>query len=392
MSLQPGTSVNPRFVFGVEGRLTNNLYLLQDHQLVYTAGHNVIVYSTEDKSQYFYSGNEETSGITALSLSPGKKYIAICERDEARGAQCTIFDTNTQRRRKTLNSTDFEAKEFVSVAFSPTSEGTYLITLTGAPDWRLVLWKWEKMTVEASIQVHPVAPEGGLAHCTFSPHDPGIVVVSGGGLYKYFVIKDKKIQEFHSSMNEKQDNPVGDRFSCHCWTSDGRLVVCTRDGEIIVCHDNGEFKLVLSDSPGADVEINTCTPFSRGLVLGGTKGEILVYEKTDDIDIPLKHMRALQVKLDRGMAEVPCITSMAITSTEDTVFFTLGNNQLQKLSIALDGTDDDATFSDVIYDFHSAEVTGLDICVRKQLIVTCSKDKSVRVWNYVSKKLEICKY
>ncbi len=86
MSLQPGTSVNPRFVFGVEGKLPNNLHLLADHQLVYTAGNNVVVYSAEDKSQYFYSGNEDTQGITAITVSPGGKYIAICERDEARGA------------------------------------------------------------------------------------------------------------------------------------------------------------------------------------------------------------------------------------------------------------------------------------------------------------------
>jgi len=31
----------------------------------------------------------------------------------------------------------------------------------------------------------------------------------------------------------------------------------------------------------------------------------------------------------------------------------------------------------------------LDICLRKELIVTCSKDKSVYLWNYKTKQLEI---
>ena len=39
--------------------------------------------------------------------------------------------------------------------------------------------------------------------------------------------------------------------------------------------------------------------------------------------------------------------------------------------------------------FHQAEVTGLDVCIRKQLVVTCSNDKSIRVWNYVNKSCEI---
>jgi hypothetical protein len=50
---------------------------LEDHRIVYTAGHNVVVYNTEDKSQYFYSGSEGTKGITAISLSPLKRHIAI---------------------------------------------------------------------------------------------------------------------------------------------------------------------------------------------------------------------------------------------------------------------------------------------------------------------------
>ena len=79
--------------------MVDNLYLLEDNKLVYTAGHNVVVYSTDDKSQFFYSGSEETQGITAITVSQNKKYIAICERDVKKGAQCTIFDVSMQRRR-----------------------------------------------------------------------------------------------------------------------------------------------------------------------------------------------------------------------------------------------------------------------------------------------------
>jgi cilia- and flagella-associated protein 57 len=73
----------------------------------------VIVYSVDDKSQFFYSGSEETQGITAISVSFNKKYIAICERDELKGAQCSIFEVAIQRKKKTINWTD--AKEFVAV-------------------------------------------------------------------------------------------------------------------------------------------------------------------------------------------------------------------------------------------------------------------------------------
>jgi cilia- and flagella-associated protein 57 len=38
--------------------------------------------------------------------------------------------------------------------------------------------------------------------------------------------------------------------------------------------------------------------------------------------------------------------------------------------------------------FHRKEVTGLDICIRKQLIATCSSDHTVRIWNYNTRKQE----
>ena len=39
--------------------------------------------------------------------------------------------------------------------------------------------------------------------------------------------------------------------------------------------------------------------------------------------------------------------------------------------------------------FHKSEITGLDVCIRKELIATCSRDKTVSIWNYATKTHEI---
>ena len=46
-------------------------------------------------------------------------------------------------------------------------------------------------------------------------------------------------------------------------------------------------------------------------------------------------------------------------------------------------------FEYVIGTFHKTEITGLDVNIRKELIVTCSRDKSVNIWNYTTKSHEI---
>jgi hypothetical protein len=42
--------------------------------------------------------------------------------------------------------------------------------------------------------------------------------------------------------------------------------------------------------------------------------------------------------------------------------------------------------------FHHGQITGMDTCVRKPLVVTCSTDRSLRVWNYAETSSELVKY
>jgi len=76
-------------------------------------------------------------------------------------------------------------------------------------------------------------------------------------------------------------------------------------------------------------------------------------------------MKQEQYANERATTEKPAITSIAITSTEDTIFFITQNNQLIRLNISLDITDEESSFAPLIYDFHSSKITGLDVCVRK---------------------------
>jgi WD40 repeat protein len=71
------------------------------------------------------------------------------------------------------------------------------------------------------------------------------------------------------------------------------------------------------------------------------------------------------------------------------MFFVTENNQLMKVNMSLDGLDEKIKFDYVICNFHSAAITGMDVCIRKQLVVTCSKDKTIRIWNYATKTLDI---
>jgi len=93
-------------------------------------------------------GIEGSEGITALALSPSKKYLAICEKAER--AICGVVDiTNLNaplKRKKILTSMDYTCKSFISAAFAPPGyDKSYLVTLSGVEDDpRVIIWTWDK--------------------------------------------------------------------------------------------------------------------------------------------------------------------------------------------------------------------------------------------------------
>lgn len=87
--------------------------------------------------------------------------------------------------------------------------------------------------------------------------------------------------------------------------------------------------------------------------------------------------------------EMKNITSLAVGTTEDVLYFMTENNQLMKVNIALDGTECEETNFEYVHEpFHEQAITGMDVCLRKQLVVTCS-NKYIKIWNYATKQLEI---
>ena len=101
-----GVTVTPRFAFGVNGQISHCLSIVEDKKLVYVAGHNVILYHTDDMSQLFIPGSSDADAINFIHVSTTGKYLAICEKAERR-AQVQIYDFSTLKTKKKIPSEEF---------------------------------------------------------------------------------------------------------------------------------------------------------------------------------------------------------------------------------------------------------------------------------------------
>jgi len=203
--------------------------------------------------------------------------------------------------------------------------------LTGEPDWLLILWKWDSSKIAALTAIGIQGPQINpfIFKCTFNPFDTNSVVLTGSNVYKYYKIKD--FTDFiadHTQLNNK-DRQISTHYSCHTWMQDtGRLVVATENGEIMLCETSGEFMAYINESPGEGYKIQTIVAFSRGFIVGCENGYMIAYERVEDPKNPYRRIKVVEAKLDPSISyqliNFP-ITSMALTSTEDLLFFITEN-------------------------------------------------------------------
>jgi len=178
--------------------------------------------------------------------------------------------------------------------------------------------------------------------------------------------------------------------------SDGYLIVCTEVGEIIVCNDDGSYEASIPEAPMNDFKIEAIVPFSRGFIVAGN-GLIYAYERSEGDTRTLYRLitEPINVQMETkdqnfGSHINFLITSLTLSHSEDYIYFITKSKQLLKVDIPLyDGSEQKSKVDFVHCCYHTQDITGLDVCIRKQLIVTCSKDRTVKIWNYVTKTLEI---
>ncbi|KAI8907767.1 WD40-repeat-containing domain protein, partial [Powellomyces hirtus] len=422
-------AVAHRHVFGYKGDVNNSIAYLDEQTVIYPVGHNSVLYNTESKLQKFIPVTEKCEAITAMAVSVNKRYIAIAERGEK--PLCALYDLHTLRRRKTLSTMETESKDFVCIAFS--ADAKYILTQTGAPDWTLYYWSWEKAKVMASVKTANLQADrnaalgragdaaasaniGSIAtlasglgggrdgfgsvvyQVSFNPSDNTQLCVIGNGIFKLFRYQEGMLKLFSVQKLEPKN------YLSHCWAADDRIIAGTEDGKIMIFEANGELRAELTHSYGPSATprcISTLLAYSKGFICGGSHGSIAIYDRNEDAPGgPLvagqqpgskdMYRKVKELTMHDDNAKV---TNMALSPSEDNLVATTETNQLFALMLA--GTEvkgEESRFEMFSQPFHHGQITGCDTCIRKPLVVTCSTDRSVRVWNYLDSTSELVKY
>ncbi|KAI8915085.1 quinon protein alcohol dehydrogenase-like superfamily, partial [Entophlyctis helioformis] len=368
-------SVQHGYVFGIKNDIPDNIFYVEENTILYPAGSNIIIANVEQKSQRFIPISEPGDGISAVSVSADRHVFAVAEKSHRPSIH--IYDLhNYRKRRQLLPIEGTHAKEFVSLSFSIDSK--YLAAQLSEPDWVLHYYAWEKGKPIATISASP-SPDQPVNQVTINPFDGTEFCVTGKGFVTIYRYSEGVLRPLHVRLPPYN-------YLCHCWMTMDRVVVGTQEGYIFMIA-NGE--MVQQAVFGEGNAIAALQNMKQGFAVGGVGGYVSIYEFMSPDWSSFEQTRRIPLP-DTELI----ITGMTSTTSEGTLLVELDSNQIYK--IALTATDlakpDDLKFEVFSESNHHGAVTGLDLCIRKPLLVTCSPDKSIRIWNYQTGTCELVKY
>lgn len=171
-----------------------------------------------------------------------------------------------------------------------------------------------------------------------------------------------------------------------------RFLVVTQDGKLLLI-ENG--KVVHNESFGGGQEtIVSMQNTKHGVAVASASGRIVLYNCTATETEDMKFAQKLLVPESYGQ-----IVGMASAPSEDTILVQVSTNQILKLfiNVSTDLTttnqaEETTKIESFLESYHASSITGFDLCIRKPLLATCSSDKSIRVWNYLTGTCELMKY
>ena len=328
----------------------------------------------------------------------------------------------------------------MSLCFSP--DGRNIIAQGAAPDWNVAVWQWEKLKCAAVIPARaPSQPVAPVREIKWNPQEPGTASLVGQGSFRVFKMTDNSIRPQPSALGKK--DAVG--FTAHAWlpeeapedtaagagngdtrsedagnaaaagaagnkdaagngdsggdaSAEPKTQICVVGddaGELLVIED-GEFRTSLpSPGPGSGIDCIVAHG-TKGFICAGEGGKVHMYEKTDDKEM-FKRVKTFAVPVDGeegfgGSSAPPSrVRSITLSPSEETLVCALENNQMYTVDLADCDIlkEEEMVFELLSNPFHSKAVTGIDACVKKPLVATCSADKTVRVWNYLDMSLEL---
>ncbi|XP_029941450.1 cilia- and flagella-associated protein 44 [Salarias fasciatus] len=365
--------------FGYDSQRRSNLKLLDDRTLLFIAG-NLLVLLDVPSGEQRYRRSCSGGGIGAITAHPSRGYFVVAEKGNH--PNIIIYEYPTLRPYRVLRGGTERQYSFVDF----NRDGTLLASVGAAPDYMLTLWDW--MQEEVMLSCKAVSQE--VYRVSFSPHDPGLLTTSGSGHIKFWKMASTftglKLQGVMGHFGKT----VATDIEGYVELPDGKVLSGTEWGNLLLW-DGNAIRAEICRKEGRSCHVGTVQPFaledgqlmtfgSDGVVRGWDFERITAAEGDGGSGrFELEPINEMMVGHD------VCLSSVVRSSLPDSFlwFAQDSNGAIWKLDLSFTNTTPDP---ECLFSFHAGVIQGLDVSKKSHLVATTALDRSVRVFDFLSKQ------
>lgn len=395
------------WIFGIRKDIMPNIFLLDSDTIVYLAGHYIVIYNftkkvPQNQYQQFIQGIPQSKGFSTINIANfQKKYIATAEELND-GVVITIYTLinhlGTYNIPLKVTSTflyDIRVTKVYHLAFSQREEVNNYFAVVGlAEEPCLILWRWEGDALKEKLVYTLKLPAVNYQYLqiSFSFFKNDCLCLVSDKFFIYYTISNKSLNVTQTFMEPQYGSVLS-----HCWFYEGNFSITTE--RAILIFDNNFKILQTIDTWEEDTKshITFILPLMDSFIAVGKNKRFEVYDRKSDLyELSCQKVFNDNERVDKMEKEKTwdflCLTNTK-NASEQLIIAATTNNDLVQIDLKeIDKTDKQVGFKHLIAPFHSDSVEGLDICINKPYVITCSKDKNLRVWDYKRRNLVLSRF
>jgi WD40 repeat protein len=409
----PGLS--PKAVFGIRTDIPQNVQFFSGEKCAYAAGNYIVISTIKDKLQYFFPATPEYGEITSFGIDEFNDTImlAIAQKTLDKSIITLKFISRvelTVEHQKTnkLSLADMDPGDyFISVSINVLRG--YIAGLVGpkTPS-TLAIYHYDlrKNEVKVHTIIRMVNP---IAHrfVQFNPMNPYFISIYGDGGFSVLQISevDKKTVnkvevDPRTPQYQEFSNYLFNFVSC-TWISKSRVAFLNSSCDVFVI----DFARKLENPLKKGIKsVSIFDTQSRGKCIFSKNGNLfvtrddgliikleekqqndkaIVYEKIyagPKFVQNLPRMEVHSLSINNAQNSLPSFSAILISTETSQLFYVDISNE----NALTDGNN----YKYFLCPFHSEDITCVDVAKMKPILATCSKDRYIKIWNYINLQLE----
>ena len=395
------------YVFGMRTDLKNSVQFFAQDKFAYVAGYYVVIYSFSKPGQFFFPAYSDYNEITSFSVDESNDIIVLFLSQKVNDRIYFIFRyiNKTFLKEETGRNKNlyFQENKLQVIASSLNLNTGFCCALIGpdAPSMVIIYSLENKYNPKLLIKITLTA-SFPYTNILINGHDSEKISLWGNGGYAILLKpKDTKHLEVNQNYYQEFSKVNFDIVSC-VWASDTRVAFLNSNCDVMIIDfvqrisgDPLTHRKLIKSKDIFDVPGNGIAIFEKNFNLFVTKNNGFIMKldlKNKDEMLYEKSPSSLKQVNNLPEMDIVCLSSIKnidASSPNYSILMSTSNGQLYQLDLSNDNAiSDGANYKFPICEFHSDSIISIDVAKWKQLVATCSTDKTVRVWNYVHYHLE----